>query len=109
MKIKGFAISEGYDPIKYFLSKGTRIHCVRLTEGYCFIEYEDVEKQSTITKVSIIKGALSKQMPDGLNNIFGIDGASNFHWDVQIDRGQKITTFVVFWDEPKPDLQVSPA
>lgn len=109
MKIKGFHIGEGCAPINHFLSKGTRIHCVRLTDGYCFIEYEEVESQSTITKVLIGKGGISKQPPGGVNNVFGIDGASNFHWDVQIDREQRVTTFVVFWDEPKPDLQASPA
>ena len=104
MKIKGFVISEGYDPLKYFLSKGIRIHVVRLIDGYCFIEYEDVEVESNITKVSIIKGAISKNLPSGLDNIFAIDGASNFHWDVQISKEERVTTFIIFWEEPNPNL-----
>lgn len=98
MNIKGFCISEDVAHIKHFLSKGIRVHHVRLTEGFCFIEYEELE-QSSVVKFSIIKGGISKQIPDGLSYILNLDGASNFYWDVQINREQRVTTFIVFWEQ----------
>lgn len=102
MNIKGFCISEGIARINHFLSERIRIHHVRLTEGFCFIEYENLLTQLNVTKVFIIKGGISKQIPAGVSDILGIDGASNFRWDVQINREQRVTTFIVFWEETMP-------
>lgn len=105
MKVKGFCVSEGYDAINHFLQKSIQILGVRLVSGYFFIEYQDVETRRSETKVDFVKTGLGKTVPDRLNDKFCIAGATNFHWDVQIDVEQRVSTFVILWDQPKPDQE----
>lgn len=103
MRVKGFCVSEGYDSVNNFLQNNIKVIGVRLVNGYYFIEYEDVNARLTETKIDFVKTGLGKTVPDRLNDKFSISGATNFHWDVQIDLEQRVSTFVILWDQPARD------
>lgn len=100
MEIKGFSISEGYDPINHLLIQNIKISEVKLRNGFLFIEYEPSTKREVLIKSDIIKTGLGKSIPQRLKDKLTISHVSNIKWDVEIDREQRITTFVVFWEEP---------